>query len=514
MRVAFRADASNYMGTGHLMRCLTLAEALRERGIETRFVCRAHPGNLIDLLQRQSLPVTVLPEPEKIPEANSEDYSVWLGVSQAEDAEQTIEALNGHTPDWLIVDHYGLDVDWEQRLRPHTTRMLVIDDLANRPHDCDLLLDQNFTEENENPYQSLLPENCQILLGPRFSLLKPEYAVYRRTLQPRDGEVRRVLVFFGGSDRRNMTGLTLDALSAPEFTHLEVDVVIGANNQHQAELEQQITVRPKTNQYALRQHLADLMVQADLAIGAGGATTWERMCLGLPVLMISISENQRPVCEALSRSGLIQYLGDASSVRVMDLAVAIKDFIGNHDRVLALSTQNQLIVDGLGAQRLAELIDPTPLEKLRLRPAREYDNMLYFNWANDPEVRKQAIESAAISWVHHKEWFDNKLADPKSRLFVLMAGVLPVGQIRFDQREGEAWIDYSLDDLVRRRGWGAQIVKMGNALMQQSEPLRLRAEVKEGNRASCAVFMRLGFARATPGKGGGGITFYCDPDQS
>ena len=507
MRVVFRVDASNCMGTGHLMRCLTLAEALCERGVETRFVCRAHPGNLIELLQGQSLPVTVLPEPEKIPKANSEDYTVWLGVSQAEDAAQTIEALNGHTPDWLIVDHYGLDADWEQRLRPHTSSIMVIDDLANRPHDCDLLLDQNFTEENENPYQSLLPENCQILLGPRFSLLKPEYAVYRRTLQPRDGEVRRVLVFFGGSDRRNMTGLTLDALSAPEFTHLEVDVVIGANNQHQAELEQQITVRPKTNQYALRQHLADLMVQADLAIGAGGATTWERMCLGLPVLMISISENQRPVCEALSRSGLIQYLGDASSVRVMDLAVAIKDFIGNHDRVLALSTQNQLIVDGLGAQRLAELIDPTPVEKLRLRPAQTHDMGLYFNWANDPKVRQQAIKTEPISWKCHKEWFANKFSDPQSYLFVLEAGSLPVGQIRFDREGDDTHIDYSLDPLVRGRGWGAHLVRMGISLLQENKTIKLRADVKVGNQISQAIFMRLGFDQVQLDKARGVYVF-------
>ena len=517
MKIVFRVDASNRMGTGHLMRCLTLAHALRERGAQIHFVCRAHPGNLIELLQRKAMPVTVLLAPTAPKrERNAEDYAAHLGVTQTEDGEQTIEALHADAPDWLIVDNYGLDAEWEQILRPYVSKLMVIDDLANRPHDCDLLLDPNYTDAGDNRYQGLVPEKCRILLGPRFALLKPEYALYRQALRPRNGEVRRVLVFFGGSDRRNMTGLALDALSTPDFSHLEVDVVVGANNQHRESLEQQINVRPLTKLYGPRPHLADLMAQADISIGGGGSTTWERMCLGLPSLVMSLSENQRPGCQSLLRAGLIQHLGVVSSDRVADLAAAIKDLIENHDRLLALSTQNQVLVDGLGAIRLAELLDPTPKDKLRLRPASEHDKKLYFNWANDPEVRKQAIQSKPISWAHHQEWFASKLSDAKSSLFVLMAGSLPVGQIRFDKREGKAWIDYSLDHFVRGRDWGAQLITMGNALMQQSEPIRLRAEVKMDNYASRAVFMRLGFEQAASVKVGeeAYITFYRDPVRS
>jgi len=504
MKIVFRVDASNRMGTGHLMRCLTLAETLRERGAETHFVCRAHPGNLIEMLQRQAIAVTVLPAPRAPKnERHAADYAAWLGVTQVEDAKQTIEALGGEMPDWLIVDHYGLDAAWEKMLRPHVSQLMVIDDFADRRHDCDLLLNQNYTDAGDERYQGLVPENCRILTGPRFALLKPEYALYRRTLRPRDGRVRRVLVFFGGADRRNMTALTLEALSAQDFAHLEVDVVIGANNQHRASLERQINARPLTKQYGPRPHLADLMAQADLAIGAGGSTTWERMCLGLPSLVMSLSENQRPICEALQQSDLIQHLDVVSSDRVTDLAEMIKELKGNPGRLLTLSKQNQLLVDGLGALRIAELLDPTPADTLRLRPAREHDKELYFNWANDPEVRKQSIQSEPISWEHHQVWFTGKLSDFKSRLFVLMAGSLPVGQIRFDQREEEALIDYSLDPFVRGRGWGAQLIAMGSAMMRQIAPIRLRADVKVENCASRAVFIRLGFAQAHYEKGGG-----------
>lgn len=511
MKIVFRADASNRMGIGHLMRCLTLAEALRERGVETRFICRAHLGNLVELLQRQAMPVTVLPAPAQVPGVDSEEYATWLGVTQAEDAEQTIEALHGDRPDWLVVDHYGLDTDWEQKLRPYTAKLMVIDDLANRRHDCDLLMNQNYSDEGEKRYRSLVPENCCPLLGPRYALLRPEYASYRRTLRPRDGVVRRVLVFFGGSDPSNMTRLALEGLSAPEFQHLEVDVVVGANNAHRVALEQQVFIRPLTHLYGSRPHLADLMARADLAIGAGGGTTWERMCLGLPSLVVSIADNQRPACEALDRAELIQYIGGFREVRASDLVDALKGWIGNRDRLLACSIQSQLLVDGLGVLRLAEVLHPTPANQLRLRSACPDDIGFYFNWANDPEVRRQAIHSEPISWKNHQEWFANKLADSQCRLFVLLAGALPVGQIRFDRQGDEVEIDYSLDALVRARGWGAQLVAMGSAFIQQSGPIRIRAEVKAENHASRAVFAHLGFDQTVSVHGAGYLSFYLDP---
>lgn len=511
MKVVFRADASSRMGIGHLMRCLTLAEALRNRGVETHFICRAHLGNMVELLQRQAMPVTVLPASGQLPNVNSEDYATWLGVTQAEDADQTIQALHGDRPDWLVVDHYGLDADWEQRLRPHTAKLMVIDDLANPPHDCDLLLNQNYSTGGENRYKDLVSENCRLLLGPRYALLRPEYAAYRRTLRPRDGMVRRVLVFFGGSDPHNMTKLALEALSAPEFQHLEVDVVVGVNNAHRAALEEQVLVRPLTNLYGSRSHLADLMAHADLAIGAGGGATWERMCLGLPSHVVSIADNQRPACEALARAELIQYIGSFKDVRFKDLVEALERSIGNRERLLACSTQNQLLVDGLGALRLAEVLHQTPADELRLRPACPDDVGLYFNWANEPEVRRQAIQAEPISWKSHQKWFSNKLTDSQSRLFVLLAGALPVGQIRFDRQGEEAQIDYSLDALVRQRGWGAQLVAMGTALFQQTDPIRIRADVKVENHSSRAVFARLGFDKSESAQGGGYISFYLNP---
>jgi len=503
MKVVFRVDASARMGIGHLMRCLTLAEALRERGVQIRFVCREHMGNLIALLQQQAMPVTVLPAPAVTDATSGEDYAAWLGVTRAEDAEQTIAALNSEKPDWLVVDHYGLDVEWEQRLRPHVSKLMVIDDLASRRHDCDVLLDQNYSAEGERRYVGLVPDTCKLLVGPRYALLRPEYAAYRKTLRSRDGHVRRILVFFGGTDPQNVTGMALEALSHVELRHLDVDVVIGANNPHREALEKQSRERPQTTIYCSRPHLADLMPQADLAIGAGGATTWERMCLGLPSVVISIAENQRPATEALAEAKLIHYAGHFSDIKTDGLTQLLKQQIHATEKLAELSIQNWLQVDGLGALRLVEVLCPSDINEIRLRPVREEDIVGYYNWANDPEVRKNSVNTHAIAWSTHQSWFTNKLHDVNNRLFVLEVAALPVGQIRFDRYADEARIDYSLDVIVRGRGWCPRLVALGAALMQNIKPVKLRADVKTGNEVSSAVFLRMGFTEINSALGGG-----------
>jgi UDP-2,4-diacetamido-2,4,6-trideoxy-beta-L-altropyranose hydrolase len=502
MKIAFRVDASTQMGTGHLMRCLTLAEALRGRGAQTRFICREHSGHLMPLLRQKAMPTTALPAPGSVSKTPGEDYAAWLGVTQAEDAAQTIEALDGEKPDWLVVDHYGLDVEWEQRLRPHVGKLMAIDDLANRHHDCDVLLDQNYSAERECRYLGLVPDACKLLVGPHYALLHPEYAASRRTLRARDGQVGRVLLFFGGSDPQNMTGMALEVLSQAELRHLEVDVVIGANNRHRKTLEKEAEDRPQTRIYGPRPHLADLMAQANLAIGAGGATTWERMCVGLPAFVVSIAENQRPACEALAEARLICYAGDVASVSSNRLGQLMIQLVHDAASLAGMSTRNQLTVDGLGAARLVEVLYPSNTVALRLRPATAEDITLYFNWVNDPEVRNNSTQSATVDWETHKAWFSGKINNKNSCLFVLEAGGLPVGQIRFDREGDEALIDYSIDPIVRGRGWGRWLVAMGAGMERQFGSLRLRAEVKNANAASRAVFLRLGFLETASARRG------------
>lgn len=492
MKVVFRVDASDSIGTGHHYRCMTLAQSLRQRGAEVRFLCRAHQGHLIGLLQQEGLPATALPAPLASRSRSGAGVSGWLGATQAEDAAQTIAALGGEAPDWVVVDHYGLDAEWERHLRPHAGRLMVIDDLANRPHDCDVLLDQNFSLEGARRYAALVPPSCALLIGPRYALLHAAYAERRRTLRPRDGSVGSVLVFFGGSDRGNMTAGALAALSAPGLRHLEAVVVVGANNAHRTVLEQQCARRPNTRLLGPRPHLADLMAEADLAIGAGGATAWERMALGLPSIVASIADNQRPACEALAAGRLIDYAGEARHVTPDRLRRLVEEAIADPAWLVEQGSLSRLQVDALGVPRVAEALLPSDPSELQLRAVRPDDIDLYHAWANDPDVRSNAINPDPITWPTHREWFARRLRDPASRLFVLEARGLPLGQIRFDLEPGQARISYSLDPIARGRGWGARLVTLGMRRLPD-RPRRFWADVKATNAPSCAVFLRTGF---------------------
>lgn len=490
MKIVFRVDASIAMGTGHVMRCRTLAAELKKRGAHIRFITRAHPGHLADMLTREGFAVALLPQPAKT--GNKENgYASWLGVSQQEDADQTIAALENQPCDWLIVDHYGLDRIWEEQLQPYARKLMVIDDLANRPHECDVLLDQNYAVAGQERYRPWVSARCQLLLGTRYALLRSEYARYRETAPKRTGDIKRVLVFMGGADNANITGKVLDALSTARLEHLGVDVVIGPNFIHESDLVERACMRADTRIHGPRAHLADLMAAADLAIGAGGATTWERLCMGLPSLVVSIAENQVPACEALAASGLIRYLGGGDELDAAALESTLIEALAATGQLRDMAASNQVLVDGRGASRVAEVLIPTSADHLRLRPAHANDALTYFDWVNDPMVRASAINSGPIDMPTHLKWFEGRLKDADTYLYVLEAGDLPVGQVRFERHGAEAIIDYSLDILVRGRGWAGRLLRLGMDAFRSSRPTTLSAMVKPLHIVSTATFIRL-----------------------
>lgn len=352
MKVVFRVDASVRVGTGHLMRCLTLAESLRERGVQTRFICREHTGNLFALLQQKNMLFTALPAPTVSDTMPSENYAAWLGVTQAEDAEQTIEALNGEKPDWLVVDHYSLDIEWEQRLRPHANKLMVIDDQVGRHHDCDLLLDQNYSTDIERNYSNFVPSLCMVLLGPRYALLRQEFKSIRDHIKPRTYELKRIMVFFTAGDDQ---GETLKAMQGIEFFGQaeHVDVVVGQANQSNAE----IIKRCKDlfwEYHCQVDYMPTLIAQADLVIGAGGSSSWERCALGVPALVAILAENQAPIAQALDSAGVVINLGWNIGLQSADYEKALNSL--DHKRLSTMSEKAFELVDAKGAERVVEIL--------------------------------------------------------------------------------------------------------------------------------------------------------------
>jgi UDP-2,4-diacetamido-2,4,6-trideoxy-beta-L-altropyranose hydrolase len=260
-----------------------------------------------------------------------------LGTSQEQDVSETLNAIQEIHPDWLIADHYSLGQIWETKLRPHVRKIMVIDDLANRPHDCDLLLDQNYVKDGTTRYEGLVPQSCTKLLGLQYVLLRSEFTEFKKQLAPKSGNVQRIFLFFGGSDPDNLTCRALEALSDPGLIYLNVDVVIGESNRNRGSVEKLVSKRKNTQLYIQIDNIAQLMGEADLALGTGGSTTWERLFLGLPAITIINAVNQKQVTEDLEQFGAIWNLGWHEEVSTKKIATKIFLAINHPETLMSLS---------------------------------------------------------------------------------------------------------------------------------------------------------------------------------
>lgn len=352
MTVVFRADASLSIGAGHVMRCLTLATELAARGGRCRFVCRAHDGNLIERIAASGMEVSVLPAPGK--QADGSD----LPLTWQDDAAQTAGALAGQEVDWLVVDHYGLPHEWESEMAGHCARLMVIDDFTNRKHCCDVLLNQNLGAR-EADYAGLVGADTRVLTGPSFALLRQEFARARAEKQrnpyPRATGPKRMLISMGGVDLPNVTGWILERLgNCAAADEWEMTVVIGGQSPHRETLRKTLSEMTIPSRLIVdTTNMAELMADADLAIGAAGSTSWERCCLGLPTVVVVIADNQESIARALVEAGAavrVQFGEDQAPGAVL------ADVLGNPDRIAMMAKQAASIADGLGAGRVSDVL--------------------------------------------------------------------------------------------------------------------------------------------------------------
>jgi UDP-2,4-diacetamido-2,4,6-trideoxy-beta-L-altropyranose hydrolase len=356
--IVFRTDASLAIGTGHVMRCLTLADALRECGACSHFISRAHDGHLIEHIRARGHQVSALPVTGSASTAattdNSTAHAHWLGADWVSDARETLMALQGQRADWLVVDHYALDARWEQHLRQACQQLLVIDDLADRPHDCELLLDQNLGRLASD-YGRWVPVSCTVLAGPQHALLRPEFADWRLPSMARRStpRLRHLLITLGGVDKDNATSQLLQALRCcPLPNECKITVVMGPHAPWLCDVLAQAAQMPWPTEVLVDVHnMAELMAQCDLAIGAAGSTNWERCCLGLPCLLMVLADNQRSSALALEQANAVQVLALASLA--VSLPAQIRQ-LASGETLETLSNAAQAITSGDGAPLLAQ----------------------------------------------------------------------------------------------------------------------------------------------------------------
>lgn len=357
MKIVFRVDASIQMGTGHVMRCLTLADALKNQGAECYFICREHPGHLMGLIVQRGHHVDSLPYIEASQQSKQHNpvidlaHSSWLGATQKQDANLCTPIVESLQPSWLIVDHYALDIRWEQELRPYCQQLMVIDDLADRQHDCDLLLDQTYGRASE-VYKSLVPEHCRVFCGAQYALLRPEFSQWRDySLKRREnGQLEHLLINLGGVDKDNVTTQILKNLSKcllpPSCC---ITVVMGATAPWIKEVQQQAKEMPWITEVLVGvNNIAELMANSDLAIGAAGSTSWERCCLGLPSIMVILADNQRLIASKLKEVGAAAIF----DAEMLDILCLIDQQQTSSHVLKCMSTAAGKIIDGLGVLQI------------------------------------------------------------------------------------------------------------------------------------------------------------------
>lgn len=460
------------------MRCLALAESLRASGHDVGIVSAA----MTPAMKRRITQLGIEFFPIKTATGD------W---QQGVDAELTASVLRGFSSDadWVIVDHYGLDRSWESVVRRHSSKLMVIDDLADRSHECDLLLDTGYCVGMDKRYAKLATGLPLRLLGPKYSMLRDEFAGKR---MPRKvaRTVENVFVSYGGTDP---TGETLKALEvARQMPTTGFCVVVGEKCEGLEQVQKvaatltNVTLHIQTNQ------IAELLSNSDVALGAGGTSTWERFALGVPAIVTTVANNQIPSISKLAAEGYLEWLGASRQVSTASLHEALKALAASRTRREQMVCLGQKLVDGRGTERITRALESftnTPI----IRSANLDDARLYYQWTMDPLVRSQSFNSMEIQYEDHCRWFQGRIEDPDCQLFVGEIGGQPVGQVRFEQSNDSFTLSYSLDQKFRGRGMSQILLREALLRLNHASGVTVAGETRPQNMASVQALIAAGF---------------------
>jgi UDP-2,4-diacetamido-2,4,6-trideoxy-beta-L-altropyranose hydrolase len=346
MLIFFRADASPLIGTGHVMRCMTLGKAFKTAGAEVRFICARSSESFTAKIEADGFPVHII-ETNAVTE--DADYNIM------QDYIETSAILKKFIVDYLIVDHYLINGEWEQYVRSYCSKIVVIDDLANRLHDCDFLIDQNLYNNMNERYTGKVSEGCKLLLGPAYALLRTEFYEQKQLIPLKNKEIIQILITFGGSDPTQETERCIRALIGLEIM---IHVVVGGANPRYKQIKDLCDLFPNLTFHYNITYMAKLMAESDLAICAGGSSTWERYALGLPGLVIVCASNQLEITEACQKHGIDCYLGVSQIVEDIKIRTELELYMRDPKRIRVGSELAMSLVDACGTNRvLQELLE-------------------------------------------------------------------------------------------------------------------------------------------------------------
>lgn len=469
--IVFRTDASQAIGTGHFMRSFNLAGVLIERGAKVSFMTAELPDYLTAFLEQKQIKRFLLTSP-----FSSEEVRGFL---------QNLDTK----PEWIVVDHYQLDETWEETVKPWVKKIAVIDDLVNRRHDCDLLIDPNFRKDGKAVYQQLIPHSCKLLLGPRFALLSPKFASTRKQMSQRHKEIKEILISFGGPDPVNETEKVLSAIAGIDC---QVNVIVGKLNTNLSNIENKLKKFENARLYVQTDRMAELMAASDLAVGAGGTELWERCCLGLPSIVIATNSNQKEQLEGLAKAGAVFYLGLHGEVSEERIAHAVNTLKLDSQWLNRACLSAMGLVDGKGVQRIASWLLK---QNLTIRRVIQSDERRIFEWRNAPEVRNFSFDREPLTQEEHRKWLKKTLASKNCILLIVEDQTEAVAVLRYDLSKLNAIVSIYLVPDHYGRGYGPVVLQVGNEWLAQKYPEidTVTAKVLVINKVSELAFLEAGF---------------------
>ena len=488
-----RADASTQMGTGHVMRCLALAQAMKVQGGSAYFAIVSCPPVLSERLENEGFMVHCL-------------ASVEAGSSK--DAQETADLFYRLQCQWVCVDGYQFGANYQEILKKLGCRSLFLDDYGHASfYSANLVLNQN-SSAHDRYYQH---RHCEtkLLLGLRYTLLRQEFLNSRKTQRCIPEVVRNILITLGGSDPKNVTTWILDSLQKIQILGLTITVIVGAANPHRKSLEACVTrsiypIQLVWNAINMSDHIAD----ADLAISAGGSTVWELLMLGLPSIIVTLADNQVAIAQSLHEQEVSVSLGSYHQLESTQLVSAVQKMGTSLEQRQKMSARGQGLIDGDGCDRALMAMEGN---RIRLRRAKWQDCDQIWQWANEVETRQSSFQSDAISWGHHVNWFQAKLQDVNCHIWIAFdRHDQPIGQVRFDPLSTDVTqISLSIDRSYRHQGLGQTILKAAiRNIFCKTAFCSISAWIKSDNIASISVFESVQFVKIKTEYRGSEIAFH------
>jgi UDP-2,4-diacetamido-2,4,6-trideoxy-beta-L-altropyranose hydrolase len=462
------------------MRCLNLAQALKDNNSNVMFVCRDLPGNITHRIEEAGFSVMHI-----LCDVQGNHYV----VDQSVDANATLDTMKSMMGVTMIVDHYGLTIEWQRLIKARGVRVVVIDDLADRPHECDLLVNANQVPDIWARYKRLLPAYASVLTGPSYALLSSCFSAQRPSSPAVPEHIKRVVIFFGASDLSNVTRKSLQA--AINANVAQIDVIIGNNHPDRDSLQALVEGHPSVHLLGHQPDFAATLAGADLMIGAGGVTQLERCSLGVPGIVIAIADNQLEPARGLHEAGACVYLGWHEDVTVENIEEQIS-ILADQSRRQAMAKTGWDLVDGNGATRVCDtLLEPA----LILRRATMTDVHMMYLWRNDPVIRAQSHTKDVINFANHEMWLSASLKNPQRDILIAEREGVPVGVLRFDIMKKIAEVSIYLDPGAIGGGIGVQLLRAGTNWLIQNRPgiAVVSASILPENIRSQNAFLRAGY---------------------